>query len=657
MSADPPILAAVGSNFEAPSNIDVREGCQVNNYAVRNLKKFEKLGLRGHRAWEKFIPKQYLLAPLSMRWPLMRGLMDTDGYADSRGHASYTTTSEQLSKDVQWLARSLGFKANITSKIPTFHYKGIKKEGRLAYTVWIKGNDNSLLFSLDRKKERALQNYNGGFSERSRRIISVEYSRDAEAQCITVDNPNGLYITDDFIVTHNSDALLIAALSGVVHDGYRALILRRRLADLEKSLIYRSHLLYRGRGKYDGQRHRWSFPNNSYIEFGHVQHPADLYNYQSAEYATICVDELSQFLEDMYVFFFSRIRTTNPNIRCMIRSATNPGGVGHGWIKKRFWIDDAERPVNRSHPVEVEYINPDGETKKLTYTRAYIPATVYENPHIMQNDPGYIMRLATLPEHRRKALLDGRWDIFEGQFFTEWDTRVHVCQPFTIPQEWRRSISFDWGYSDHMAMYWFAEDPRSGVIYCYREFYVNRMNDLDVAKKMDEKTGDEKIHTIYYPWDIDTKHPETQVSIHERMDDATGHKFYWRKGNNDRKSGWAAFRYMLAKREDGHPRMKIFSNCVNLIRTIPEQVHETDGVNYGEDLDTLGDDHCVDGVRYFLSTFRNLQDQPKDKLEQPIDLGPAVMWPAKKLEDGTVRPKQFMFKKDEPQPSFKWMTE
>jgi hypothetical protein len=204
-SADPSIVEgmAVRSISRKSNNLacsyrmplDIRDKCK-------------SLGLCGKRSWEKFIPSQYKICTLSMRQSLMQGLMDTDGSADKRGHSSYTTTSEQLSKDVQWLAWSLGYKANIISRIPKYTYKGIKKEGRLAYTVYIKGNSHEQLFRLERKQKRAEQAYLGnginGGSDRVRHIISITPDGKEEAQCITVDNPNGLYITDDFIVTHNS---------------------------------------------------------------------------------------------------------------------------------------------------------------------------------------------------------------------------------------------------------------------------------------------------------------------------------------------------------------------------------------------------------------------------------------------------------------------
>lgn len=441
-----------------------------------------------------------------------------------------------------------------------------------------------------------------------------------------------------------SDALLIDPLQELENEGFKALLLRRKYIDLERSLILRSHELYRGRGVYDGQNRRWRFGRNCFIEFGHCQRPNDIFNYQSAEYQYIGVEQVEQFLEDMYLFFFTRIRTTNPKIKCKVRSNANPGGVGHQWIKKRFWIH--EREAGKAYEVKERMKHPHGSEEEFKYYRAFIPATVYDNPHILNNDRQYLMRLLSLPEPRRTAYLSARWDLFEGQFFMEWDYETHVCEPFQAPSSWRRWISFDWGYRDPACVLWFTESP-DGTIYCYKELYVNETIDTDLALEMSEMSKGENIYSIFYPWDIDNRN-STGVSIRERMEDQwrkQGLNFFMEEGNKSRVSGWQAVRYFLSLKANGHPRMKVFSSCKNLIRTIPMQVFDETN---SEDLDTNGDDHCVDSARYFLATFRTLDNHAENEVKRqaPIDVGGAV-----RLKDGS-----YCFKKEE-QPSFKWMVE
>lgn len=408
--------------------------------------------------------------------------------------------------------------------------------------------------------------------------------------------------------------------------GHRTLILRRKFTDLEKSLILTSHRLYRGRGRYDGQKKRWMFPNDCSVQFGHVQHLKDLNDYYSSEYQLIEFDEATQFVEEMYMFFWSRLRTTNPNIVCKFRAATNPGGVGHSFMKKRFWIGD--RQSNQAYPVTSQIKQLNGELKDMTYHRAFIPATVYDNPLVVKNNPQYILQLMELPEDKRRALLDGDWEAYKGQFFKEFDKSVHVCRPFDVPANWRRSIAFDWGYNDPTCVLWFAEDPKTGLIYCYREYKVNETIDIDVAREIYDLSKNEEIYCIYYPWDLDFKDGQTGVSSKERMDDVwrkLGRSFYLKEANKKREQGWNAVRWLLARRSDGKPRMQIFDTCRYLIQSIPEQIYDE---TKSEDLDTLGDDHAVDGLRYFAATFRNLDVLKIETREpMPVDIGGAIRMP------------------------------
>ena len=257
----------------------------------------------------------------------------------------------------------------------------------------------------------------------------------------------------------------------------------------------------------------------------------------------------------------------------------------------------------------------------------------------MNNDPQYLMRLNQLPTEKRKALLDGRWDAFEGAFFTEFDPKIHVVEPFEIPANWKRSISFDWGYSDPMACYWWAEDPSSGKIYCYREFFTKKMLDIDVARNIARMSYGENIDCIYYPWDLDFARGQVGESMRERMDkewEGMGLRFYMKCANKDRLNGWSACRYLLSLAEDQQPRVKIFSTCKNLIETIPEQIHDDSNP---EDLDTLANDHCVDGFRYFAASYRQFFEKPAiqvgvDRKRLPVDVG--VAW---KMPDGSFKMK------------------
>lgn len=168
-------------------------------------------GLLKCLAWDKFIPPYVLTAPIEYRLDFLRGLMDSDGTVDNRGEASFCSTSPMLAQGVQDLVRSLGGKAWWRERHPTYTYKGETRTGRTAYEVRIQANKVSAFFKLSRKKSRCPNGWNGGY-EIMRAVESIEYVGDKEAQCIRVSSPHGLYVTDDFIVTHNSFDLVVSNL-------------------------------------------------------------------------------------------------------------------------------------------------------------------------------------------------------------------------------------------------------------------------------------------------------------------------------------------------------------------------------------------------------------------------------------------------------------
>ena len=184
---------------------------QAINYIIKDKGKtkaaLESLELYGCHSYEKFIPEAYKYSSTKDRLYLIQGLMDTDGTVGKQHHSvSYTSTSQQLALDMQWILQSLGFRAVIRDRITKFTYKEEKKEGRRSWTLHIQGPLIKRLFRLSSFRKDRLKNYtyNGGKSIPSRRVLSVEYIGKMECQCIKVDNPNSLYLTDFFLVTHNT---------------------------------------------------------------------------------------------------------------------------------------------------------------------------------------------------------------------------------------------------------------------------------------------------------------------------------------------------------------------------------------------------------------------------------------------------------------------
>jgi len=207
-----------------------------------------------------------------------------------------------------------------------------------------------------------------------------------------------------------SEALLVEALRHVHLPGYSAILFRRTYPELEQSLIKRSHEIYpRLGGEYRVHQKMWLFPIQSRILFGHLEAKHSQYLYQSAEFAYIGFDELTSFEEEQYLYLFSRARSS-AGITVRVRAATNPGGVGHEWVKKRF--------IAPLEPMEMGYFRriDERDTRVAPDTpgalsRQFVPATVRDNPYIMSRDPLYLQRLESLPLVERERLLLGNWDI------------------------------------------------------------------------------------------------------------------------------------------------------------------------------------------------------------------------------------------------------
>lgn len=268
-------------------------------------------------------------------------------------------------------------------------------------------------------------------------------------------------------------ALLLEAARMVDHPGYRGILLRRTYPELKMSLIPQSYDMFGGRGMFNAADKVWRFPSGSEIWFGHMQHERDMAQYQSAEFAFIGFDELTTFTERQYEFMLSRNRNT-AGIRNKIRAASNPGNVGHRWVKERF--------VQQLQPFRIGWFQKQGESEvrvpwgtEGARTRQFIPARLEDNPTLMDADPAYRARLLALPYRLRMMLLEGSWDVgFDGLVYLEFDTSHHVIDPFPIPLDWRRIRSIDFGYNNPAVVQWWAVSP-DDEMYLYREIYQSQL--------------------------------------------------------------------------------------------------------------------------------------------------------------------------------------
>lgn len=346
--------------------------------------------------------------------------------------------------------------------------------------------------------------------------------------------------------------IIDAFIKAYKYPGIKQLVLRNSFPELERTLILTAlELIPKGCYTYVSSKHKMIFSNGSAIEFGYLSSDSAVYQYQSAEYDIIRFDELTHFTKYQYLYLMSRLRGAN-RIPKQIKSSTNPGSVGHAWVKERF--------IDVGPPEKILEI--DGRT------RVFIPAKVTDNHFLMKYDRGYIKRLQSLPDNERKALLEGCWDIFEGQFFTEFDRARHVVTPFEVPKNYKKFCAMDYGL-DMTCCLWFAVSY-TGTVFVYREYYEKGKTLSEAAAEISKICRTENISYIVASPDLWNRRQDTGFSGVEIM--ARAGLCGLVRADDRRIAGWRVVREFL--KGTGGAELKIFSSCINLIRTLPALTHD-----------------------------------------------------------------------------------
>ena len=383
-----------------------------------------------------------------------------------------------------------------------------------------------------------------------------------------------------------------AKLLALQYPGIRLLLVRRTYQELESNHIRFLRGELHGLATYKATDRRFTFRNGSVLDFGYCACDGDMDRYQGTEYDVIFIDEATQFQERWLRQFAACLRGVN-GFPKRIYYTCNPGGPGHGYIKRLF-ID------RRYEPGE------NGEDY------AFIPARVTDNKALLQAQPDYLRQLEALPKRLREAWLEGKWDLFQGQVFQEFadvpehykDRRfTHVIEPFDIPKEWRIYRSYDFGYAKPFSCAWWAVD-HDGVIYRILELYgCTATPNEGVLWTPDRQFAEIRRIEQEHPWlkgrDIqgvadpaiwDASRGE---SIYET---ALKYGIYFQRGDNRRIPGWMQIHYRLSFDEEGYPMLYVFNTCRAFLRTVPLLLYSQTDV---EDVDTAQEDHVADETRYF----------------------------------------------------------
>lgn len=388
------------------------------------------------------------------------------------------------------------------------------------------------------------------------------------------------------------DALLFA----LKYPASKQLVLRRTFAELEKSLIRTSLALFpREIYTFNSSSHTGRLKNGSVIDFGYCAAENDVYQYQSAEYDVIRFDELTHFTEAQYVYLISRVRGANGYPK-QIKSSTNPGGIGHTWVKSRFI--DAGRHGSA-------FVGEDG------MRRIFIPSLLDDNKFLSEGDPEYKKRLLALPEREKKALLYGDWNIFDGQYFSEFSHKKHTIAPFEIPSEWRKYRSIDYGL-DRLVCLWIAVSPDNKA-YVYRELCASDLPISASAKAICERTPScEDIYATLAPPDLFSRTQETGKTKASLFSE---YGVNFTKTSNERETGWLAVKELLCDTGDG-PRLQIFNTCTELIKCLPalavDKLRPTDCANEPHEIT-----HAPDALRGF-AIFHSRPSDDKRAVKQTV---------------------------------------
>ncbi len=420
-----------------------------------------------------------------------------------------------------------------------------------------------------------------------------------------------------------SKALLAEAVGQALEvAGSDTLLLRRTFPELESSLLtyFRRDVPRDSYRSYNEAKHVVTWNNGSTTRFGYCRNENDVYQYQGAEFLFIGIDELTHFTLKQWQFLTSRNRCPVPEytsgkdrgkkvVPCMA-GATNPGNIGHAWVKA-LWVDR---------------VAPAGFERPELYDASeyeFVRARIEDNP-IYKNDVNYKKTLAALPDRLRRAFLEGDWSVLEGQYFDLFEIGRHTARAEALRlEEWApRWISIDWGFKHPSAVYWHGAsqdagslprslrsgqqtalasgrddsmggDGKSGRIVTYREFVQSGLSPRMLGQAIVERTERERIREIYLSPDAFARRT-SEASIAEQLGDVLEQNGLPRpvQVNDDRIGGWQLM-YQLLERD----AWIIADSCPRLIECLPLLVRDDRRV---EDVRKMEGDDAADAARYGL---------------------------------------------------------
>lgn len=459
------------------------------------------------------------------------------------------------------------------------------------------------------------------------------------------------------------------------HPLFKGLIMRRTFPELDAEIIKRSVEWYPSTGGvYNESKREWRWPRGSSIKFGHAEKEQDVRKYDSAQYNYFAPDEATSFTEFQYRFLtFSRVRSRSSDLPAIVRPATNPGNIGHVYFRDRFVT-----PLRDTGKIIIK-------DKRTGLLRAFIQATIKDNPHLLAANPQYVQMLENLPEAEKRAKLLGDWYTFTGQVFNEFrveplqdepENAQHVISPFDIPSWWPRVIGIDWGFEAMTWIGWGAISPK-GQVFVYREYaekgkltknwiadFINAtcesVEERDAVKRISichsatQNRGEplniiSQVRAAVLEANISATvglgskgRINKKLNLHEYLrwrpkvdvlakygqpfDPSVAEKIFRLYGTQKYEEYLAI--YKEAEPETNLPKLQIFNRCQEVIKAIPSCVYEDKAINgkSSEDVKEFEGDDPYDGICILLDGVKDYM------IEHATELGKM-----KEQEDARVK--------------------
>lgn len=360
------------------------------------------------------------------------------------------------------------------------------------------------------------------------------------------------------------------------YEGLHCLLVRRSLSELRTNHTLPFLREYGSILSFSATDSCLRFKNGSRIDLGYCASDRDVLRYQGQEYDVIAIDEATQLSEYRFSIFKACLRGANDFPHRMYLTC-NPGGIGHSWVKRLF-IDKKYR---------------FGETPS---DYAFIPALVYDNSALLSRDPDYVKALESLPPKMRDAWLYGRWDIFEGQFFPEFDSSVHVLCRSEIGGIVSHFAAMDYGF-DMLAVLLFGVDA-SGNVYVLDECCQSGLTLSEAAYRVAELCRGRRVTSVVSSPDLWNRRQDSGRSGFEIMQSISGMPPMI-PADDRRIQGWRVVREYLSPPSDRSPVLRICEDCRELIRCLPSLLYDR---NRAEDAASEPHDitHAPEALRYGL---------------------------------------------------------